>query len=232
MKRIFWTIAGVCFALYLFHGCFFYKSMTHLSKDDLEWIKAGKQNYEAIFESDRGTRSRLILMGSYEANSTNPMAFVFETSDEYQANAGYEFEINDKYRKGKALGIDFQVQFCYEAGDGISVFDMGILLNNLLDNAMEACEKLEQSQRYIRLALKRKDHFLLLEVENSFDGVIKWEQGSPVPASRKEKEPGAWMEHGIGLKNVKEIAERYLGVMDIKINGNIFRITVMLQEEG
>ena len=140
--------------------------------------------------------------------------------------------INDKYRKGKALGIDFQVQFCYEAGDGISVFDMGILLNNLLDNAMEACEKLEQSQRYIRLALKRKDHFLLLEVENSFDGVIKWEQGSPVPASRKEKEPGAWMEHGIGLKNVKEIAERYLGVMDIKINGNIFRITVMLQEEG
>lgn len=140
--------------------------------------------------------------------------------------------INDKYRKGKALGIDFQVQFCYEAGDGISVFDMGILLNNLLDNAMEACEKLEQSQRYIRLALKRKDHFLLLEVENSFDGVIKWEQGSPVPASRKEKEPGAWMEHGIGLKNVKEIAERYLGVMDIKIKGNIFRITVMLQEEG
>ena len=103
MMRIFWTIAGVCFALYLFHGCFFYKSMTHLSKDDLEWIKAGKQNYEAIFESDRGTRSRLILMGSYEANSTNPMAFVFETSDEYQANAGYEFEINDKYRKLEGL---------------------------------------------------------------------------------------------------------------------------------
>lgn len=139
--------------------------------------------------------------------------------------------INDKYRKGKALGIDFQIQFRYEAGDGISVFDMGILLNNLLDNAMEACEKLEQNKRYIRLVLKRKEHFLLLEVENNFDGVIRWEEGSPVPVSRKEKEPLARMEHGIGLKNVKEIAERYLGVMDIKINGDVFRITVMLQQE-
>ena len=54
----------------------------------------------------------------------------------------------------------------------------------------------------------------------------------PRSSQQEGKEPGAWMEHGIGLKNVKEIAERYLGVMDIKINGNIFRITVMLQEGG
>lgn len=174
--------------------------------------------------------------------------------------------INDKYRKANALGIDFRVNFMYEKDD-IPVFDMGILLNNLLDNAIEACEKLEENQRYIRLHLKRRDHFLLLEVENSFDGVIKWEKGSSVPATRKKEdsyastarrrekegsvradrkwekeesvgaarrweEPLKCMEHGIGLKNVEEIAKRYLGVMDIKINGNVFRITVMLQQEN
>ena len=35
-----------------------------------------------------------------------------------------------------------------------------IILNNLLDNAIEACEKLEQEQRYINLTLKKKNHFL------------------------------------------------------------------------
>lgn len=156
-----------------------------------------------------------------------------ETLD-YQFSTGNpvtDVIINDKYRKAAALGIDFQVRFRFGAKDGISVFDMGILLNNLLDNAIEACSRLEGNQRYISLSLKKKERFLLVEVENSFDGEVKWEAGSPIPATRKQQEPLARLEHGIGLKNVKKIAERYLGVMDIKIKGTVFQVTVMLQQQ-
>lgn len=139
--------------------------------------------------------------------------------------------INDKYRKAVGAGIAFQVRFRYAPEFAIPAFDMGILLDNLLDNAIEACGRVEGMPRYIRLSLKRKGQFLLLEVENSFDGIVKWEEGSPLPATRKRETPWAAKEHGIGLSTVKEIAERYLGVMDIQINGTVFFVKVMLQQE-
>lgn len=70
--------------------------------------------------------------------------------------------------------------------DTISAFDMGIVLSNLLNNAIEACEKLEQENRYISLVLKRKNRFLLVEVENSFDGELEWREGETVPATKKQ----------------------------------------------
>ncbi|MBO6175363.1 MAG: GHKL domain-containing protein, partial [Lachnospira sp.] len=95
-------------------------------------------------------------------------------------NAVTDVIINNKYQKAENAGISFQVKFNLGETDTISAFDIGIILNNLLDNAIEACEKLEQEQRYINLTLKKKNHFLLIEVENSFDGKVIWEDGGIV----------------------------------------------------
>ena len=38
--------------------------------------------------------------------------------------------------------------------------------------------------------------------------------------------------HGIGLSNVKKEAEKYCGNMDIQINEQEFRVTVLLQGKG
>lgn len=141
--------------------------------------------------------------------------------------------MNDKYRMAERLGIAFEVSFYYTEADRVPVFDMGIILNNLLDNAMEACQRVEPEERYIRLTLKRKPPFLLLEVENSFDGAALQYEADGLPGTTKEcgrKEEA--LEHGLGLRNVKDIAEAYLGGLDIKIKGNIFRVVVMLQQEG
>ena len=147
-------------------------------------------------------------------------------------NAVTDVIINDKYQKAENAGISFQVKFNLGETDTISAFDIGIILNNLLDNAIEACEKLEQEQRYINLTLKKKNHFLLIEVENSFDGKVIWEDGGIVPMTTKQSDlPDILMEHGIGLKNVKNVADHYLGDMDIKIKNDVFKVTVMLQQK-
>ena len=86
--------------------------------------------------------------------------------------------------------------------------------------------------RYISLNLKRKEHFLLIEVENSFDGMLIWEDEEKIPATTKQSGlPDILMEHGVGLKNVKDVAERYLGYMDIRAEKDTFRVTVMLQQK-
>lgn len=107
---------------------------------------------------------------------------------------------------------------------------MGIILNNLLDNTVEACEKLETGKGFIRLSLKRKKQFLLLEVENSFDRAVQ-AGGKLIPATTKQNTlPEIITKHGIGLKNVRDVAERYFGGVNIKVKRDAFHVTVMLQQ--
>lgn len=147
-------------------------------------------------------------------------------------NAVTDVIINDKYRQAAKSGIAFRVMFAYKETDTVSAFDLGIVLHNLLDNAIEACEKVEQEKRRIRLTMKRKAHFLLVEVENSYDGRLLWKDGESVPATTKQSNlPEMLMEHGVGLKNVKDVAGRYLGYLDIKAGAEMFKVTVMLQQQ-
>ena len=144
-------------------------------------------------------------------------------------NAVTDVIINDKCRRAEKAGIRFDADFRY--GGEIPVFDMGIILNNLLDNAIEACEKLETGKGFIRLSLKRKKQFLILYVENSFDGAVPVSKGSPLPPTTKQSIlPGIITEHGIGLENVRDIAERYFGGVNIKVKRDVFHVTVMLQQ--
>ena len=144
-------------------------------------------------------------------------------------NAVTDVIINDKCRRAEKAGIRFGADFRY--GGEIPVFDLGIIMNNLLDNAIEACEKLEPGKGFIRLTLKRKKQFLLLNVENSFDDAVPISKGSSLPPTTKQSIlPGIIMEHGIGLENVRDIAERYFGGVNIKVKGDVFHVTVMLQQ--
>ena len=146
-------------------------------------------------------------------------------------NAVTDVIINDKCRRAEKAGSRFDADFRY--GGEIPVFDMGVILNNLLDNAIEACEKLETGKGFVRLSLKRKKQFLILCVENSFDGAVPVSKGSPLPPTTKQSIlPGIITEHGIGLENVRDIAERYFGGVNIKVKGDVFHVTVMLQQEN
>ena len=144
-------------------------------------------------------------------------------------NAVTDVIINDKWRRAEKSRIHFEADFRY--GGEIPVFDLGIILNNLLDNAIEACEKLEPGKGFIRLSLKQKKQFLLLEVENSFDGNMPVREGGSLPISTKQNTlPDIVTEHGIGLENVRDMAERYFGGVNIKVKGDVFHVTVMLQQ--
>ena len=145
-------------------------------------------------------------------------------------NAVTDVIINDKWRRAEKAGIRFDADFRY--GGEIPAFDLGIILNNLLDNAIEACEKLESGKGFIRLMLKRKKQFLLLEVENSFDGTasVQTDGGLTLPTTKQSTLPGIITEHGIGLENVRDVAERYFGGVSIKVKGEVFHVTVMLQQ--
>ncbi len=141
-------------------------------------------------------------------------------------NAVTDVILNDARHKAGKAGIKFQAALNFENGMGIEAFDMGIVLNNLLGNAIEACGKQQDNAGWIEVTGKMKRKFFLLEVKNSMEGEIVLDEKSGLPKSTKE---GGGSIHGIGLENVSGVADKYLGSMDIKAEGNTFCVTVMMQ---
>ncbi|MBR1692981.1 MAG: GHKL domain-containing protein [Lachnospiraceae bacterium] len=150
-------------------------------------------------------------------------------------NAVCDVVLGDKYKRAVKEGIRMEVDFFYKEDCSIAAFDMGIILANLLDNAIEACCRLPSQKRFIRLHMKMRDRFVFIEVENPFAGEIRIDEKNQLPVTTKyeEGEPAPYLaEHGIGLRNVREIAQQYLGGIRIDAEEQIFRITVMLQQNA
>ena len=136
--------------------------------------------------------------------------------------------VNDIRRRSLDLGIRFQAEFHYPDPGAYDAFDVGIILQNLLQNAVEACEKMGEGERLIVLTGKRKGRFFLIEVKNSFAGeVVFGQDGLPV-TTKQEDAPM----HGIGLANVRREAEKYMGELELKAVQQKFSATVLLQERS
>ena len=136
--------------------------------------------------------------------------------------------VNDTRRRCLDLGIRFQANFHYPEPGAYDAFDVGIILQNLLQNALEACGKVSGDERFIVLTGTKKGRFFLIEVKNSFAGeVVFGQDGLPV-TTKKEDVPM----HGLGLSSVRREAEKYMGELELKTDRREFSATVLLQERS
>ena len=135
--------------------------------------------------------------------------------------------VNDKQKAAEKQEIQFQSEFSYPKSDGYNAYDIGVIINNLLQNALEACEKMAEGKRYIYLSGRQKKKFYVINVKNSFEGEVTFDTKTNLPLSTKGKDTAL---HGIGLSNVKREADKYMGDVDIRAKKNEFSVTVLLQE--
>lgn len=68
----------------------FYTKMTHLSHDDLKWIKPAELYPTGIFMSNSGKKGRLAIIFTQINNDSNPF-YISSSGSTYQANAGYKY---------------------------------------------------------------------------------------------------------------------------------------------
>ena len=100
--------------------------------------------------------------------------------------------------------------------------DLCIVLGNLLDNAMEATEKLE-NEKDIFVSLLYQKEKLLIKIRNPYTGDLKKDRAGNYISEKKDRE-----NHGIGLKSVRKVVEKYEGVMEIHTEDQIFEVTIIL----
>lgn len=149
-------------------------------------------------------------------------------------NAVTDVILNRKRALALKMGAEFRSDFHYPASETFDAYDIGIILSNLLQNALEACGAISGRPKYIFLSGRQKKKFYLITVKNSFQGEVRFDSHTRLPVSSKGKnisrDPLAL--HGIGLSNVKQTAARYGGDLDIRPGKNEFCVTVLLQERS
>lgn len=89
-----------------------------------------------------------------------------------------------------------------------------IVLGNALDNAIEACKKIDQNNRYIMLKIIEDDTLLSCYLENSSNGVMPKENEKTTKMNKAI--------HGFGLDNMKMIIKNNGGAINTSYNENKF----------
>ena len=103
----------------------------------------------------------------------------------------------------------------------INEFDLCVLFGNILDNALEACGRMQGGEcRFINIQAKTVKKCFLLEVKNSMNRTEKCTDGFP--------NKGDSQEHGIGLLNVSDVVNKYNGAMNTEAENGIFVISILM----
>lgn len=154
----------------------------------------------------------------YQLLQSNAFSVTISYCNDQTVNA----VLNAKAIVMKENTIDFHVQIHITEELPFHKIDTCALLGNLLDNAIEACQKLENSKRYIQLDLKVDKGIFVLKLINP----CKEKQISPFSlpkTTKKEKKL-----HGYGLRSVEEIVKRYHGHMEFHAQENKFLFLLYL----
>lgn len=99
----------------------------------------------------------------------------------------------------------------------IDDIDFTNIIGNLLDNAIEAAEKVENGN--VSIVIKPQKKFIIIKVKNSYDG----NKNNELQTTKKDKEY-----HGIGLKSIKRIVEKYQGKFELEFKEKEVEATALL----
>lgn len=117
-----------------------------------------------------------------------------------------------------SVEIDASIDFSF-----VDDFSLISMLGNLINNAFEATERAKDN-RFINIEahLAANDKFIVFCIENGFDVAPILENGEYL-TSKQDKS-----KHGIGIKNVKERAKLYGGILILETKANVFIATLEL----
>jgi sensor histidine kinase regulating citrate/malate metabolism len=120
--------------------------------------------------------------------------------------------------KAKEDGIPFRCNCSIQRKLSVSDSDLCVVLGNALENAVDACKIMDNSNmRFISAEARTINSQLLLKIENSYNGFLNiQEEGYLTTKSGKF--------HGIGLQNIRKVVEAYGGFVNTEHNGKVFTL--------
>lgn len=119
-------------------------------------------------------------------------------------------------------GIKFSAHIAVP-DDNQHITDSGlcVIFGNLLENAVEACGRMSEGEKFIKLTSSLQYDMLAITMDNSFNGVVHEANGRFRSSKRDE--------FGVGLASVKAVADKAQGFAEFKSEGLVFLSSVYVR---
>jgi sensor histidine kinase YesM len=128
--------------------------------------------------------------------------------------------LNYKLRKIGEKGIDIVTKINLPNELAISVFDLNIILGNLVDNAVDELFKHGEGRLYVEAICKKG--VIFIKVENSCFSDIVFENERFLTSKLD------FSNHGLGLQSVQYTLDKYNGEMSINTDNDTFTVNAVL----
>ncbi len=125
-----------------------------------------------------------------------------------------------KRNLARERNIDFSADIQIPADLKINSSDCCVIFGNALDNAIEACDKV-QGDKYIKVSLVYQNGSLMCKIANSMN-----EAKNPLLKTTKADK----INHGIGLKNIRETLNKYSSMLRVEQNAGEFVLSFIIYE--
>ena len=158
----------------------------------------------------------LAQIQNQQQGATVSFAGAFSKNTAADALLGYYFSIAQAER----IEVDFQLVL--PKALGLSDVELCTVLGNLLENAVEACRRLDGQKASITVLTAEAQGSYYIQVVNPFDGVFR-RKGDDFLSSKLGYEG-----FGIGLASIRDIVERHGGNLIFDIEERLFCAGVAL----
>lgn len=186
-----------------------------------------KQNELRSFKHDISNKMTA-LEGYLEAGDTHgALTFVRTLTHRLETiapmldtgNTALDATLSTKKTLAENKGIDLTMTIHVQENLPIAPKDICTIFGNALDNAIEACEQIQSSEKYINLSLVQLDNTLICKIVNT---------ASEKPASGFSTMKDDKDNHGFGLANLRESLAKYDSVPEIEWQQGKFSLSFVL----
>jgi len=121
-------------------------------------------------------------------------------------------------QKASVEDIDVRTELAFPEKLTVNEAELATVFANAIENAINACVKLEPRQRRLEVRVRTDPRFMI-QISNSYDGVVTFgKDGVPV----REHE-----DHGFGTRSIVAFCEKYGGFYEFKADGNRFSLRIV-----
>ena len=133
--------------------------------------------------------------------------------------------LQDKLIYCNSVGIEFTSLVDGDAFKDMATSDVYFLLTNIIDNAIEATEAIQEKEhRVISLTASRKQGLLMIEETNYYHGELSFNNDGSIKTTKQENKKY----HGFGTKSIAYIVKKYDGKMHYETEDNIFKLKIAI----
>ena len=145
-----------------------------------------------------------------------------EQNEVYCKNAAVNAIVSHYSGLGVKKGIDVSIHLTIpENLEQISDSSLCVIFGNLMENAIEACNRMGEGHKFIRLNSRMQYKTLTIAIDNSFDGNFKIQDGKLRSTKR--------FDYGTGTASITAMAKKHGGGASFDVDGRVFQSSVYIR---